>query len=331
MFDYICFYLFFSFFINKNIDFRKSLKIKNMKGLVKITKDKNNKKILILIISFLALLLMIFGISGFYKSDKYYEDNFAPYHNNKIIKLIVTKEKNNKIIFEKKSKKDDEKTIVVGKNFNIEQLSELLHKEKIIKNPEIFIDKYIQFISSNNIQPGGYVFKGNEDLSRNNKNITDGPTNEEYKKSYFNSIKDEAKKLGQEYNILPSQIMAHSALESQFGCSELAYKYNNYFGIKSNDKVSSVVLPTKEYVNGRYITIKDRFFAPKDVYQSLESYCKTLNKGNEWNKKQFKDVVGEKDYKKAAKGLVKDGYATDPELDDNIIYLTEEFNLNQFN
>lgn len=65
----------------------------------------------------------------------------------------------------------------------------------------------------------------------------------------------------------PSVIIAQAALESNWGQSTLAYKYNNYFGIKCGRSWHgpSVNMKTGEYLNGCLQTINSNF----RVYPSL--------------------------------------------------------------
>ena len=55
----------------------------------------------------------------------------------------------------------------------------------------------------------------------------------------------------------PRMAACEAALESGYGTSELATKYLNYFGLKQHHHpiFGSIVLPTKEVLNGAVVTI----------------------------------------------------------------------------
>lgn len=63
--------------------------------------------------------------------------------------------------------------------------------------------------------------------------------------------------------------IAQAADESNYGGSQLAALYNNYFGIK--DLVRATVprgvvsLPTKEFLNGQYVTVDAKFATYKTI------------------------------------------------------------------
>lgn len=109
--------------------------------------------------------------------------------------------------------------------------------------------------------------------------------------------------------ILPETIICQSASESAWGESLLAKKYNNYFGIKAGSswKGKTVTLQTREFVNGRYITIGDTFRAYGSFGESASDYIQFL-KGN----KRYVNVFNQKDIYNQLVALKVAGYATEP-------------------
>lgn len=130
--------------------------------------------------------------------------------------------------------------------------------------------------------------------------------------------------------IMSSITLAQAALESNWGQSQLSSKYNNYFGVKtsSTDASSSIVLPTKEYVDGKWITVNATFARYSDFKTSIDKHSELFTKGTDWNPNQYIDVTTAKNYVDAANGLVKDGYATDPDYATKLIKLIEKYDLN---
>lgn len=93
----------------------------------------------------------------------------------------------------------------------------------------------------------------------------------------------------------------HGAVAFQ---SILVRKGNNAFGIKGN----GLNLETKEYVNGRYISIIDGFASFKSFEESLK-YISTMFAKNKRYKKALKAITGEAFLDE----LQKAGYATSPD------------------
>lgn len=146
---------------------------------------------------------------------------------------------------------------------------------------------------------------------------------------FFNKIKDGAIKGWKTHKVLPSISLAQAALESAWGKSELATKGNNLFGIKGTYNGNSVTVKTSEFVNGAWIKVDAKFRKYPTWNESIEDHGTFFN-SSEWRKKNYKDVIGETDYKKAANALQKAGYATDPTYSNKLIKLIEEYKLNQW-
>jgi flagellum-specific peptidoglycan hydrolase FlgJ len=62
--------------------------------------------------------------------------------------------------------------------------------------------------------------------------------------SFLNEIKDGCLALWSNFSVLPSAAASQAALESGWGTSELATKYNNLFGIKGEYNGQSAQIPT---------------------------------------------------------------------------------------
>jgi flagellum-specific peptidoglycan hydrolase FlgJ len=116
--------------------------------------------------------------------------------------------------------------------------------------------------------------------------------------------------------ILPETVLCQSAIESAYGQSLLASKYNNYFGIKAGSswKGDYVLLSTKEFVNGKYITINDKFRRYPSFTASVSDYISFL-KGNA----RYKNVFAQKSVLGQLQALQNAGYATAPNYA-NVIY-----------
>jgi flagellum-specific peptidoglycan hydrolase FlgJ len=118
--------------------------------------------------------------------------------------------------------------------------------------------------------------------------------------------------------MLPEAVLCQSASESAWGQSLLASKYNNYFGIKAGTswKGDYVNLPTKEFVNGTYITINQKFRRYSSFTASVKDYISFLK-----SNARYKNVFTQKSVLSQLQALQNAGYATAPNYA-NVIYGT---------
>ncbi|MFP7293486.1 phage tail protein [Bacillus safensis] len=116
-----------------------------------------------------------------------------------------------------------------------------------------------------------------------------------------------AQKVYKKYNVLASLVIAQGCLESGFGSSGLSKQANNLFGIKGTYNGKYVLMWTSEQdKKGNVTRIQAKF-------RKYPSYAESLaDLGSLYTRlSRYKDVVGEKDYKKATEAVSKAGYATD--------------------
>lgn len=146
---------------------------------------------------------------------------------------------------------------------------------------------------------------------------------------FINKIVPTAQKMQSSYGVLPSITIAQAILESDWGTSTLASKYNNLFGVKANDS-NNVTLSTKEYQNGRYETVKAKFQVYDSWDASIEAHDRLLAYGTNWNSNQYIDVISANNYREAAIGLQTDGYATDPSYTQKLVSIIQKYNLDQY-
>lgn len=150
------------------------------------------------------------------------------------------------------------------------------------------------------------------------------------KKDFIKKVAPVAQKVDKGTKLLPSITIAQACLESNYGQSDLAQKYNNLFGVKGTSKTTSAVMTTKEYTNGKWVTVKARFQIYDSYEASIRAHNRLFQEGTTWNKNQYKDVLNAKNYTEQAKALVTDGYATDPDYATKLTNLIEQFNLSQY-
>lgn len=140
-------------------------------------------------------------------------------------------------------------------------------------------------------------------------------------------IAKSAQKVGMEYDLYPSIIIAQAALESDWGTSGLARKpYHNLFGVKGAFNGRSVDQPTTEYTrDGREQRINDHFRWYENDYQSLCDYAETL--ADPLYAGVHRSQA--KDYRAATHALLGK-YATDPHYDRKLNKIIDSYQLTKY-
>ena len=128
-----------------------------------------------------------------------------------------------------------------------------------------------------------------------------------------------------EVKILPSLTIAQAILESNNGNSGLTKKANNLFGMKGSYKGEYVTMSTKEFEDGRYITINAKFRKYPDWAASVRDHRELF-----FRLKRYENLRGEMDYKKACENVRRDGYATSPTYTQSLIGLIERYKLYEY-
>lgn len=141
-----------------------------------------------------------------------------------------------------------------------------------------------------------------------------------------NFIEDVKRNIPSNTKILPSIIVAQAILESARGTSELARHANNLFGIKGNYNGSSYSVNTKEFLSGRWTTVKAAFKKYPSYRESISDHGSFFT-STSWRTKNYASVLNATDYKTQARALQSSGYATDPQYANKLINLIETNNL----
>ena len=157
-----------------------------------------------------------------------------------------------------------------------------------------------QQIESENLNPAGHVKYSTE--------------------TYIEHYKDVAIWQMRKYGVPASIILAQAILESNSGNSELASVARNHFGIKCNkDWNGRTYLKDDEHKNECF-----RMYA--DEAESFRDHIEFLKKDRYANLFDLDKT----DYRGWARGLKKDGYATNPKYHDLLISLIERYKLYEY-
>lgn len=123
------------------------------------------------------------------------------------------------------------------------------------------------------------------------------------------------------YKILPSVTMAQAIIESGWGDSGLTAVSNNLFGIKANGWTGKTVdYPTREFVNGEYISVVDTFRAYDSLDESMADHGAFLA-----GQERYRNIIGVTDYKTVCRLLQSDGYATSPDYAETLVSVIKQY------
>lgn len=150
-----------------------------------------------------------------------------------------------------------------------------------------------------------------------------------YENDFINKVKDGAIEGWKKHKILPSVSIGQAILESNWGRSKLAKEANNLFGIKGDYKGESMTVKTKEWDGSKMIDVDAEFRKYPSWNESIEDHG-TFFTSTDWRKNNYKNVIGETNYKDMAKALSDSGYATDPVYATKLINIVEEYDLTKY-
>ncbi|MHA5096723.1 endolytic transglycosylase MltG [Oenococcus oeni] len=227
------------------------------------------------------------------------------------------------------SKDNSYRVVVIKTGSSVQDMAKDLKKAGLVRT-ELDFSKYALDKGGSGLQAGTYYLQRSQSIPQIYSRLVKGPNTEVYRKLFIKKRVKYAQELQKKYKVLASTDLAQTILESDWGTSTLASKYNNYYGIKAQGSQKSIQLETKEYVNGKWVTEKDKFAVYSNWHDSMLAHAKFIANGTETNSTQFKDVLAAGDYSAAAKALVKDGYATDPDYANKLITLIKTYKLNQY-
>ena len=140
--------------------------------------------------------------------------------------------------------------------------------------------------------------------------------------------------------MLASVTIAQAIHESFSGCSLLAQKGNNLFGMKAylsgNNWKGSVwtgkvfVKKTKEQYGKRVVTITDRFRRFDNVMQCVNDHSAYFLNAKNGSRKRYAGLTKTKSYKKQLKIIKKGGYCTFSDYTDNLEKLIKKYHLTKY-
>lgn len=149
---------------------------------------------------------------------------------------------------------------------------------------------------------------------------------------FINQISSYAKEIAPANDLYVSVMIAQAILESGWGSSSLSKAPNyNLFGIKGSYNGNSVTMQTKEYLNGKWVTIYDQFRKYPSFRESLADNARVLKTTSFSPGVYFYSGVWKsntKSYRDATSWLAG-RYATDPTYNAKLNNIIETYNLTQ--
>src|SRR6185437_10456194 len=127
------------------------------------------------------------------------------------------------------------------------------------------------------------------------------------------------------YGVPASVTIAQAIDESGWGQSALAIRDHNLFGIKGSGPAGSDALPTREYENGRWVTVTAQFRVYHNVAQSIADHSELLATGP-----SYQHAMASRHHADAFASNLTGVYATDPEYGSNLITIMKLYNLYRY-
>ncbi len=128
----------------------------------------------------------------------------------------------------------------------------------------------------------------------------------EFMDSMYKTLLAEATKQGvKNPEVIARLGTAQSALETGYGKHTAGSQ--NYFGIKARPGEGGTGVATQEFINGKMVTVNDKFRKYGSMQESAADYVKFLQEN-----KRYKGVLGAGTLQEAIAEQGKTGYATDP-------------------
>ena len=119
-----------------------------------------------------------------------------------------------------------------------------------------------------------------------------------------------------QYRLFPSTVLAMAALESGYNLNA-----ETLFGIKGEGQV----LDTTEYIDGKYINVKDSFKLYPSISASVQGLYDLMQI------ERYHPACECVDWEEECRQIQKCGYATDPEYSDKLISIINSYQLTMFN
>jgi flagellum-specific peptidoglycan hydrolase FlgJ len=127
------------------------------------------------------------------------------------------------------------------------------------------------------------------------------------------------------YGVPAAVTIAQAIDESGWGQSELAARDNNLFGIKGTGPAGTDMMPTREFVNGRYVTQTSGFRVYRNIAESISDHAQLLATGSSYTR-----AMANRQLPDAFANDLTGVYATDPTYGSSLIQIMQLYNLYRY-
>jgi flagellum-specific peptidoglycan hydrolase FlgJ len=142
------------------------------------------------------------------------------------------------------------------------------------------------------------------------------------KKAFFAALLPAALESEKKYGVPAEVTLAQAALESGWARSPIGGY--NIFGIKGKGSQGSVNVSTREFYNGRYVTIRDNFARYANFYDAVSSHGKLFHNG--YYNKAIQQYAKDKNPERFVDNI-HGIYATDPQYSRKIKGIIADYDL----
>jgi flagellum-specific peptidoglycan hydrolase FlgJ len=140
--------------------------------------------------------------------------------------------------------------------------------------------------------------------------------------SFINAIARGAVEGQQRYGVPASVTIAQAILESGWGRSTLAAQDHNLFGVKGSGPAGSALHRTREYVHGRYVTVRAAFRRYHNAAESMLDHARLLATHS-----AYRAAMSVRDDARAFAHRLQGVYATSPTYAKSLIDIMNDYNL----
>ena len=159
-----------------------------------------------------------------------------------------------------------------------------------------------------------------------------GTCAESSQQAFINEIGNSAAAVANSNDMYASVMIAQALLESSYGSSGLASAPNyNLFGVKGSYNGQSVYMPTKEYLDGQWVTVTAAFRSYNSYAESFQDHANVIRSTAFGDTYHYSGVwkSNTSSYRDATAALAG-SYATDPGYAEKLNWLIEAYNLTQY-
>ena len=162
-------------------------------------------------------------------------------------------------------------------------------------------------------------------------------------KEWIDLIAGDAKRAANEYNYLPSVLIAQTCQETGYGSTDLSQVgIYNTVGMKKELLNSTwrsehwhgktYTKRTPEWYGGKKTYITDVFRVYDSYYDGLADYCQFMRDAryDVGGAYKYRDLLGTRDPHTLIEGVRSRGYCTDPEYSRSVMRIIEKHNLTQY-